>query len=291
MCRAADDGEFRPGHANARAPETEQAMRVGLFSDVHGNLQGLRAVLHRLAREGVDRTVCLGDVVGYGGDPEACVELVAQRADACVMGNHDLAILEPALRRGFNPAARAAVDAHAEWLRPEHHAWLRTLPLVEAEGSAAEPSEALFLTHATPGEAAPFTYLLTSRQAGAALGAFRERFAAVGHTHVPVLFEEVAGDAGSCAEMRERSWRAAPPDPADPAAKELGVAEDARAIVNPGSAGQPRDGDPRAACMVLDLASGRVRALRVEYDVPAAQTAIRRRGLPPVLATRLAVGR
>lgn len=263
-------------------------MRIGLLSDVHANLQALRTVLERLETERLDRLVCLGDIVGYGGDPEACVELVRERADPIVMGNHDAAAVHPWVRDTFHSYARAAIEAHAAWLDRGALAFLADLPPAAYMGNGGP--HGLYLTHGMPGESVPFTYLVRVAQAGPALASFAERFAAVGHTHVPASFE-------ACARTTPRSrdlwagaeWGAF--DPARDAAVEFTVEPDRRAILNPGSVGQPRDGDPRASCMVLDLATGAVRWLRVVYDVAGAQAAIRRRGLPEILAARLAVGR
>jgi predicted phosphodiesterase len=255
-------------------------MRLGLLSDVHANLQALEAVLRRLDETAVDRCVCLGDVVGYGGDPQACLELVVQRADICLMGNHDLAVLEPAVRLGFNPLARAAIEAHARWLDADGLHALQTFAMAET----LEADGGVFLIHGTPGETEPFTYLVGPAAAGRALGAIDERFAAVGHTHVPALYALAPGEARAV----ELTWRATagggPPG-------ERTLPDGARAVLNPGSVGQPRDGDPRASFAVLDTRRGAVRQHRVDYDLAGAQAAIRRRGLPEALAARLAVGR
>lgn len=260
-------------------------MRLGLLSDVHGNLHALRPVLDRLEGEGVDRIVCLGDVVGYGGDPEACVALVRERASVCILGNHDCAAVEPSVRRTFHTAARVAVEAHAGWLDPADLDFLASLPAEERV--AAEDGQAVFLRHGMPGELYLFTYLISADQAVAAFGSFRERFAAVGHTHVPALFEEERGARGSA-----RLRRPGPDGRLDADAEwEVTLAPGTRFILNPGSVGQPRDGDPRAACAILDLSAGSLKILRMRYDVPGAQARILSRGLPELLAARLAVGR
>lgn len=259
-------------------------MRIGLLSDVHGNLQALETVLDRVEAEGPELLACLGDVVGYGGDPEACLDLVRERVGACVMGNHDAAVVDPRVRRSFNSVARIAIDAHADWLDPADVAWLAELPAALNVTAGAD----LLLTHGTPGEEAAFTYLTEPAQAARAFRSFRERYAAVGHTHVPALWEQEAGGRG---RARGRPFRAEPGDPDAEEVLEVAFEPGTRAIVNPGSVGQPRDGDPRAAFVVLDLAAGAARLHRVPYDVAGAQGAIRRRRLPEVLAARLALGR
>jgi predicted phosphodiesterase len=267
-------------------------MRVGLISDVHGNLQALRTVLERLEGERLDRLVCLGDIVGYGGDPEACLQVVREHTDTVVMGNHDAAAVHPWARSTFHSYARAAIEAHAAWLDADALAYLAGLPGAVHAGNGGE--HGLFLTHGTPGETYPFTYLTSATEAGPALTSFRERFGAVGHTHVPAVFEaEARSSRASERDLRAgpatEGWRPEAPD--RDAMLDFTIEPGTRVILNPGSVGQPRDGDPRASCMVLDLRSGSVRWLRLAYDLPAAQAAIRRRGLPEVLAARLAVGR
>ena len=189
-------------------------MRVGLVSDVHGNLQALRTVLERLDAERLDLIACLGDIVGYGGDPEACLELVRERASICVLGNHDAAAIHPEVRRTFNAAARVAIEAHAGWLSPSATAYLASLPAAERIGNAG--GDHAFLTHGTPGESRLFTYLISPAQAGPAFRTFPDRFGAVGHTHVPALFEQ-DGTAGWGARARI-------PATADRASGEIGRA-------------------------------------------------------------------
>jgi predicted phosphodiesterase len=269
-------------------------MRVGLISDVHANLPALRTVLDRLADERLDRLLCLGDVVGYGGDPEACLALVRERADTVVMGNHDAAAAHAWARASFHSWAREAIEAHAAWLDAEALAFLAGLPGAVHAGNGGQ--RGLFLTHGTPGETYPFTYLTTAGEAGPALASFQERFGAVGHTHVPALFTIAPGsprvELGDLEmELARAAGAEAAADVGRDAVLDLVLGPGTRAILNPGSVGQPRDGDPRASCMVLDVGLGAVRWLRLPYDVRAAQAVIRRRGLPEILAARLALGR
>ena len=202
---------------------------------------------------------------------------------------HDAAAAHPWARATFQSYARAAIEAHAAWLGAEALTFLAGLPGAVHAGNGG--GRGVFLTHGTPGETYPFTYLTTAAEAGPALASFRERFAAVGHTHVPAIFEAPLG----ASRPRLRDLRAAEDAASvsldDDLAVDLPIGAETRAILNPGSVGQPRDGDPRASCMILDVDTGTVRWLRVPYDVAAAQTVIRRRGLPEILAARLAVGR
>jgi diadenosine tetraphosphatase ApaH/serine/threonine PP2A family protein phosphatase len=188
------------------------------------------------------------------------------------------------VRRWFNSVARIAVEAHAEWLDPADVAYLAELPQALNVTAGSD----LLLTHGTPGEETSFTYLTDSAQAARSFRAFRERFAAVGHTHVPALWEEEPRGRG---RVRARAFRAEPADPDVEGVLDVTFEPGTRAIVNPGSVGQPRDGDPRAAFLVLDLAARAAKLHRIPYDVAGAQAAIRRRRLPEVLAARLAAGR
>jgi diadenosine tetraphosphatase ApaH/serine/threonine PP2A family protein phosphatase len=242
-------------------------MRVAVCSDIHGNLPALEAVLAEIDEARPDELWCLGDLVGYGPWPNEVTELVRARADVCLVGNHDLVALGTA---GvdvdeFNPEAAEA----ALWTRRELSAETRDF----LESLAPEASrDGTGLYHASPRDPV-WEYVLTPE---AALGAFTEapeRLILVGHSHVALAFSledgRLAGDVARGGT-----------------AIELTV----RLLLNPGSVGQPRDGDPRAAWLMLDLAEGRARFERVEYDVPRTQEEIRARGLPESLADRLAVG-
>ncbi|HJU86239.1 MAG TPA: metallophosphoesterase family protein [Gemmatimonadota bacterium] len=246
------------------------ASRFGLVADVHANLHALNAVLAALAAEGVEEIWCLGDVVGYGGDPEACVAIVRERCAGTVRGNHDAAAVEAGLRAGFNPHAREAIERQAEILSPDALEWLRGLPSVLE-------LEDVVLLHASFVDPDDFPYVLGGDDAARELGVLPGRWGFYGHTHVPALWWR--NDAGTVVDLL-------PSDAAD--AAELD--HPGRFLVNPGAVGQPRDGDPRAACAIFDRASGRLRLLRVDYDVAGAQSSILRAGMPRIEADRLERG-
>lgn len=246
------------------------AARFGLVADVHANLPALNAVLDALAGEGIDEIWCLGDVVGYGGDAEACVEIVRERCAGTVRGNHDAAAVEAALRTSFNPHARAAIERQAESLSRGALDWLGGLP-------AKLELEDVVLLHASFVDPEGYPYVLGTLEAGDELAALPGRWGFYGHTHVPALWWMDA--AGRVAEIQ-----AARPD----AATVLDAA--GRYLVNPGAVGQPRDGDSRAACAIFDRASGTLRMMRVAYDIAAAQASIRRAGMPRIEAERLERG-
>lgn len=239
-------------------------MRALIVGDIHSNLEAFRAVLDDAVRRGgFDRVWCLGDVVGYGPDPVACVALLRRHEHLCVAGNHDRAAIGWLDTRDFNPHAAAACRWTSSRLRPEDVAYLSRLPETVSEGDVT-------LVHGSLrrpiGE-----YLLSEEAARATFELLDTPYCFVGHSHVPRLYRET----GEGESLRE----------GEPLA--LGVE---RLIVNPGAVGQPRDGDPRAAYVIYDDASRTLSFRRVAYDVAATQEKMRRAGLPSRLVERLSVG-
>ena len=242
-------------------------MRACVISDVHGNLHALEAVLEAIAREGPDELWCLGDLVGYGPRPNACCRLVAERADACLVGNHDLAVLGDLELDVFSPDAEASARWTASCLDPEPEAYLRSL-------APRGRREEIGLYHGSPRDPV-WEYVLSTDVAAAVLQEAPERVVLVGHSHVALAF----GQSGSRAD-----------GDAAPEGTEVDLATGEGWLLNPGSVGQPRDGDPRAAYLLLDLDAGRATFRRVEYEVARTQAEIRERGLPEALAVRLEHG-
>ena len=251
--------------------------RYGVIADVHANLQALRRALEYLEGANVDAIVCLGDVVGYGGDPEECIRIVRERCAGTVKGNHDQAVVDPSLRGWFNEHARRAVERQAELLGQRELDWLAGLPsTIELDG--------VTLGHSGFADPARYTYIRDEADVALEFEALTTRYGLIGHTHVPAVFAQADGG--------EVSWIGLGPEAgtAEVAARDLVLGSYDRAIINPGAVGQPRDRDPRAACAVLDLSLDSVRMVRLEYDIAAAQDAIDRRGLPRFEAARLAMG-
>ena len=253
-------------------------MRYGIISDIHGNLEALNAVLEELSKERVDRYVCLGDLVGYGANPNECVELVRGLTDRVVAGNHDWAAVGMTDIAVFNPHAREAVLWTARCLTEAPRSYLKELPLEVTDG------EVLFV-HATPEAPEEWHYILSPYEAGwylDAMGrtqrvgersdALRARICFIGHSHRPVTF---ARDDDGRDLILGTSFRIEP---------------DWRYIVNAGSVGQPRDGDPRACYAVFDAEEGTAEIKRIVYDIEKAQRKILWAGLPAVEAERLAYG-
>jgi diadenosine tetraphosphatase ApaH/serine/threonine PP2A family protein phosphatase len=243
-------------------------MRVAVISDVHANLYALEAVLAEIDREPPDTIWCLGDTVGYGPRPNECCDLVRERADLVLTGNHDLLALgsaEVALGE-FNPEAAEASRWTAEQLSDASRRFLEPLkPTAEVEGAQ--------LFHGSPRDPV-WEYVLTELIALDSLTLTHAPLVLVGHTHVATVLvlngERLEGGVapdGTVARFDEH-----------------------RCLLNPGSVGQPRDGDPDAAFLEVDFAAKRAKFRRVPYAVARTQQEIRERGLPDSLAERLAHG-
>lgn len=244
-------------------------MRTVILSDIHGNLEALNAVL--ADAEPFDAAICLGDIVGYGAQPNECIAAVRALPQLiCLAGNHDLGAVgreNPAL---FSSGAGRALT----WTR---HALLPACEqyLIGLESIGEAPN--LALAHATPRDPV-WEYLETSRQAAENFKRFEQEVCLVGHTHVPRTFEE----------QRDRRGRVGVYEVDD--MSRLDLYDGIRRMVNPGSVGQPRDGDPRAAYALFDTDSGLFTSHRVRYQIERAQHLILAAGLPPSLASRLAYG-
>ena len=251
-------------------------MRYAILADIHGNLEALDAVRSALAGERIDRHLCLGDLVGYGADPAACLANIRALEAVVVGGNHDWGAIGKLDRAWFSDTARTALEWTRDQLSFGDLAWLRTLHLAQQDGPCT-------LVHGTLTRPERFEYLSDVAQALETARALRTRYACVGHTHVPGVTEVDVG----CSQVRRLIH--------DAAALTSGVALEAapslRYVINPGSVGQPRDGDARASYAVLDEGARTLTIRRVTYDVAAAQRKIRAAGLPSILADRLAVGR
>jgi predicted phosphodiesterase len=239
-------------------------VRIVVVSDVHSNLVALEAVL--AAAGSVDATWHLGDVVGYGPEPDAVVERLIERHAVGVRGNHDAAAVGGNEIDWFNPDARAAMEWTRTQISASTRAWLDDLPKRREAGG-------LTLVHGSPRDPT-WEYVTTVSIARASLAAISTAHGLHGHTHVPIVFTEVDG-----------RMRAFEPRPGNSVALDRG-----RMFLNPGSVGQPRDGDPRASYLVLDLEAGTATWERTAYDVDSVARAMRAAGLPERLAERLRHG-
>jgi predicted phosphodiesterase len=249
-------------------------MRVAIISDIHANLPALEAVLADVGEEDYEELWCLGDVVGYGADPDACAELVRERCDACLVGNHDLAVLGELDTSTFSSAASAAVTWTRENASPVTLEFLGGLEPADTSREAA-------IYHASPRDPV-WEYVLWPDQATECLAAQAKRVSLVGHSHV-ALFFSVPDPDETGAPPEARGWQAG-------AGTRLEISQ-GRWLINPGSVGQPRDGDPRAAWLELDTEAWEATYHRIAYDIDRAAAAIAATELPPHLGKRLFVGR
>jgi predicted phosphodiesterase len=241
-------------------------MRILVLSDIHANLPALEAVLAAAGRP--EAVWCLGDTVGYGPQPNECVERLRSLPGVhCVAGNHDWAAVGKMPIDEFNLEAQVAAQWTAEQLTPANRAWLMDLQ------ERKRIDDEFTLVHGSPRHPI-WEYVLTPEVASANLAHFSTRLCLVGHTHLPVIFE---------ATTPESLLLLLPGEAYDDRAT--------RALINPGSVGQPRDGDARASFVILERETATLTYQRVEYDVAATQAAMRAAGLPVALRNRLAFGR
>ena len=242
-------------------------MLIVLVSDIHSNLVALEAVLEQLPL--YDHLWCLGDTIGYGPRPNECVDYMRGLGTHLLIGNHDLACLGQLSTADFNDAARIANDWTGQQLLAASRAVLQqcAATLTTAQGT--------LLAHASPRDPV-WEYVDRVEVATANFDACTTPICLVGHTHVPVVFERSADGQVSGTYMQHGTV--------------LQLRPDRRYIVNPGSVGQPRDGDARAAYAVWDTSAGTVQFARIGYDIGATQKQIAAAGLPAVLGERLASG-
>jgi len=249
-------------------------MRALVLSDIHGNLQALQSVLAAVGP--VDQVWNLGDVVGYGANPNEVVETMRALATINVRGNHDRVCCGLTSSQGFNPVAAAAAEWTQRALRPENLEWLREMP----QGPIAATPRVM-CAHGSPLH--EDHYIVSMRDAWMPLQRMESEITFIGHTHVQGGFSQ-----------REHDWEEERPQYASPDIAEewtIDVPVGTRHLINPGSVGQPRDMDWRAGFAIYDDVAETVKFCRVPYDVETAAAAIRAAGLPERLAARLAIGR
>ena len=267
-------------------------MRVLVISDIHANLAALETVLAAAAGQ-YDTVWCLGDVVGYGPKPNECIELVREHASFCAIGNHDWAVLgRPGINvDDFNPQARQAVLWTQEQLTADNR---RFLDGMTDHPLRPVPSSSTLVTHASPREPV-WEYILTPSTALENFAAFEENLCLVGHTHKPAIFrwrlhEDAPGAAGVPGARTLPMATVEYLQPRVDHLLQLMPAPGQRLIVNPGSVGQPRDNDARAAYAILDLEMMSWEYVRVPYPIELTQSQMRAARLPKRLIDRLGFG-
>ena len=241
-------------------------MKVAVVSDIHGNYHALEAVLSEVTAEGPDELWCLGDIVGYGAEPNRCCALIAERATLCLAGNHDLAAIGTLRVDDFNGDAASAVRWTQSVLSDDSRAFLGSLA-----PAATRAGVALF--HGSPIDPV-WDYILSEEGARLSFEAVTAGLILVGHSHIALALSATDGVLSGGLARGDAKF-------------DLSAA---RWLLNPGSVGQPRGGDPRASWLLLDLDAGWAGFRRTEYAIERTQAEIRAAGLPGVLATRLALG-
>ncbi len=246
-------------------------MQIAVISDIHGNLTALQRVLVAIDEMRPDAIWCLGDVVGYGPHPQACVNIIRQRADVCLAGNHDLAVVGKIPLKNFNPIARQAILWHRAHLTAESRQWLASLPpKTEVAG--------VTLAHGSP-QHPEWEYVTDEDTALANYDAFDTHLCLIGHTHLAFGWQMWSEYMHIVAQLV-----------VEPPGVPVTLTLDAKWLLNPGSVGQPRDHDPRASFGMLDMDSLTWTWHRFEYDVEAVERDILAAGLPEVLGRRLYLG-
>ncbi|MFN4181950.1 MAG: metallophosphoesterase family protein [bacterium] len=238
--------------------------RFVVLSDIHGNLEALNQALEMIRSLNVEAIICLGDIVGYGPDPAECCEMARKHFFRNLMGNHDAAVVHKISIQYFNPSARTALLWTEKQLSPPHKAFLSSLPYTFQ-------TENLLFVHGTPNSPERFYYLLWDVDLREAFHAFSQWICFVGHSHragIYVLSEEETLEEYPRCELHPSK----------------------RYIINVGSIGQPRDGDPRSAFALVDLNEKIVEIFRISYPIELVQKKMREKGLPPNLIHRLALG-
>jgi diadenosine tetraphosphatase ApaH/serine/threonine PP2A family protein phosphatase len=245
-------------------------MRCALISDIHGNHEALAAVLADIKQKSIKDIFCLGDTVGYGADPAKCLAEIGGLTDRVIAGNHDHGAVGLLDLSSFNLNARKAAEWTGGKLTPGERDLLKKLPL---NLKASIQGNEMLMVHSTPHKPEDWHYILSLDEAEYQFEKFSERICFVGHSHQPIFWE---CDAHGKCSIAGREY--------------VHLERDRRYIINVGSVGQPRDGDPRATYAICDGERMEVAIRRVEYDIKSAQEKIIRAGLPARLAERLSTG-
>lgn len=242
-------------------------MKYAIISDIHGNLEACEAVFADLTLQGCTKVLCLGDIIGYGANPRECIDLIRQKTDVCVAGNHDWGAVGNTELTYFNAAARSALEWAMRRLDAGSMQFLANLPLIHRE-------KFFTIIHATPLEPKQWNYIFSEHEALVNLRVLDHQLCFVGHSHIPTVFMLTTAEDFDYVTSFET----------------IPVEGVHRCIINVGSVGQPRDKNPRASYGILDTDQQVFTLRRVSYDIQKTQEKILAAGLPPVLAERLSFG-
>ncbi|NOX88862.1 MAG: metallophosphoesterase family protein [Calditrichaeota bacterium] len=235
-------------------------MAIAIISDIHGNLEALSTALDYIKKQGINEIYCLGDIVGYGPNPNECVEIVRQQCKVVLMGNHDYAAIGLARIEYFNEYAKRATYWTMDRLSQENYEFLKALPFMYQ-------TDRMIMVHASPTNPEHWYYILSMSDAQMEMQSFKQNICFVGHSHVPVIFNQKAA-------IRDN----------------ISIEPNQKYIVNVGSIGQPRDGDPRLCFVIFEPDTGQINYVRLEYDIENTYQKIIKNGLPTFLAERLLKG-
>jgi diadenosine tetraphosphatase ApaH/serine/threonine PP2A family protein phosphatase len=242
-------------------------MKAAIISDIHSNLEALLVVLKDIKKRRLKSIFCLGDLIGYGANPNECIELCMKESKVVVAGNHDWAAIDKTDVSTFNPVAAEAIKWTQEHITKGGIGQLKGLELSQKIGD-------LYLVHATPTEPERWRYLFSLEEYEKEFSNFDEQICFIGHSHIPAAIYR--DDNGYCDLVRDNPFP---------------IVAKRRYIVNVGSVGQPRDLDPRASYVIYDGNNNSIEIVRLDYNIPLAQQKIIMGGLPDVLADRLLAGR
>ena len=237
-------------------------MRIAILSDIHGNLEAVQEVLQYLRDNGIDQVYCLGDTVGYGSNPNECLDLVAQSCSKVIMGNHDHAAIGLTSVNYFNDYAKLSTYWTFSVLSAGSRNFISSLDF-------SWQDDKIFLVHATPANPAMWRYVLTEQDAREEFEAFTPKVCFIGHSHFPVIFSKNEG------LIKVQKYV---------------LNEQDKYIVNVGSVGQPRDGNPQTCFCVYDTDNGQLEYVRLNYDAVLTRDKIIKAGLPVFLGDRLLNG-
>ena len=243
-------------------------MKLAFISDIHANLEALEAVLKDIDKNKVDEIFCLGDVVGYGANPNECVEVVSKRCKGVLLGNHDAVATNLLTTQHFNVHARIAIEWTTETLSTANRSFLAALPV-------AKTTDILTMVHATPYEPGMWYYITSLEEAAFNFQFFDTKICLVGHTHIPMI---IALDNEEIYVHQEKQISFKDKD-------------DMRILINIGSVGQPRDRNPQSSYGILDTEEKLFSLHRVQYDIHKTQSKMKKIKMPDFLVNRLAEGR